>query len=84
MLGARLVDRVGASLGSAVGYGKSLGDLEPVAPPFRGGQGGLHGRFPELDAELLGMIVAGEWEGRRESRVGGHDSLGFDRFDPGL
>jgi phage terminase large subunit-like protein len=35
----------------------------PVAMLFEAGQVVLHGRFPELEAELLGMIAGGEYEG---------------------
>jgi phage terminase large subunit-like protein len=36
---------------------------EPVAMLFEAGQVTLHGRFPELEAELLGRIAGGEYEG---------------------
>jgi len=35
----------------------------PVAMLFEAGKVVLHGRFPELEAELLGMIAGGEYEG---------------------
>lgn len=35
----------------------------PVAMLFEAGRVVLHGRFPELEAELLGMIAGGEYEG---------------------
>jgi phage terminase large subunit-like protein len=36
----------------------------PVAMLFEAGKVVLHGRFPELEAELLRMIAGGEYEGR--------------------
>ena len=36
---------------------------EPVAHLFEAGRVRLHGRFPELEAELLGMIAGGGYEG---------------------
>jgi phage terminase large subunit-like protein len=35
----------------------------PVAMLFEAGKVVLHGRFPELEAELLGMIAGGGYEG---------------------
>ena len=35
----------------------------PVAMLFEAGRVVLHGRFPELEAELLGMIAGGDYEG---------------------
>ena len=35
----------------------------PVAMLFEAGKVVLHGRFPELEAELLGMVSGGEYEG---------------------
>jgi phage terminase large subunit-like protein len=35
----------------------------PVAMLFEAGQVTLHGRFPELEAELCGMIAGGDYEG---------------------
>jgi phage terminase large subunit-like protein len=35
----------------------------PVAMLFEAGKVTLHGRFPELEAELLGMVAGGEYEG---------------------
>jgi phage terminase large subunit-like protein len=35
----------------------------PVAMLFEAGRVLLHGRFPELEAELLGMIAGGAYEG---------------------
>jgi phage terminase large subunit-like protein len=35
----------------------------PVAMLFEAGKVLLHGRFPELEAELLGMIAGGDYEG---------------------
>ena len=35
----------------------------PVAMLFEAGKVVLHGRFPELEAELLGMIAGGDYEG---------------------
>jgi phage terminase large subunit-like protein len=34
----------------------------PVAMLFEAGRVVLHGRFPELEAELLGMIAGGDYE----------------------
>ena len=39
----------------------------PVAMRFETGQVTLHGRFPELEAELLGMIAGGGYEGPGKS-----------------
>ena len=36
---------------------------EPVAMMFEAGKAHLHGRMPELEAQLLGMIAGGEYEG---------------------
>jgi phage terminase large subunit-like protein len=36
---------------------------EPVVHLFEAGKVVLHGRFPELEAELLGMIAGGGYEG---------------------
>jgi phage terminase large subunit-like protein len=36
---------------------------EPVARLFEAGKVTLHGRFPELEAELCGMIAGGDYEG---------------------
>ena len=36
---------------------------EPVAHLFEAGKVRLHGRFPELEAQLLGMIAGGGYEG---------------------
>ena len=36
---------------------------EPVAMMFEAGKARLHGRMPELEAQLLGMIAGGEYEG---------------------
>jgi phage terminase large subunit-like protein len=35
----------------------------PVAMLFEAGRVVLHGRFPELEGEMLGMIAGGEYEG---------------------
>ena len=35
----------------------------PVAMLFEAGRVMLHGRFPELEAEMLGMIAGGGYEG---------------------
>jgi phage terminase large subunit-like protein len=35
----------------------------PVAMLFEAGRATLHGRFPELEAQLCGMIAGGEYEG---------------------
>jgi phage terminase large subunit-like protein len=42
--------------------GKTL-RAEPVARLFEAGKVLLHGRFPALEAELLGMIAGGDYEG---------------------
>jgi phage terminase large subunit-like protein len=39
----------------------------PVAMLFEAGRVVLHGRFPELEAELLGMIAGGDYGGPRVS-----------------
>ena len=39
----------------------------PVAMRFETGEVTLHGRFPELEAELMGMIAGGEYEGPGKS-----------------
>ena len=39
----------------------------PVAHLFEAGKVTLHGRFPELEAELLGMIAGGDYEGPGKS-----------------
>ena len=36
---------------------------EPVACAFEAGKVRLHGRFPELEAQLLGMIAGGDYKG---------------------
>ena len=40
---------------------------EPVAHLFEAGRAVLHGRMPELEAQLLGMIAGGGYEGPGES-----------------
>ena len=40
---------------------------EPVAHLFEAGRARLHGRMPELEAQLLGMIAAGGYEGPGQS-----------------
>ena len=42
--------------------GKSF-RAEPVSRLFEAGKVVLHGRFPELEAELLGMIAGGGYDG---------------------
>ena len=42
--------------------GKSL-RAEPVAHLFEAGRVRLHGRMPDLEAQLLGMIAGGGYEG---------------------
>ena len=39
----------------------------PVAMLFEAGEVVFHGRFPELEAELLGMIAGGDYEGPGDS-----------------
>ena len=39
----------------------------PVAMLFEAGKVVLHGRFPELEAEMLGMIAGGDYEGPGKS-----------------
>jgi phage terminase large subunit-like protein len=39
----------------------------PVAMLFEAGKVALHGRFPELEAELLGMIAGGDYQGPGDS-----------------
>lgn len=46
--------------------GKSL-RAEPVAHLFEAGKVRLHGRMPELEAELLGMIAGGGYDGPGKS-----------------
>lgn len=48
--------------------GKTL-RAEPVARLFEAGKVVLHGRFPELEAELLGMIAGGDYEGPAPART---------------
>ena len=43
-------------------HGKSH-RAEPVAHLFEAGRVVIHGRMPELEAELLGMIAGGGYEG---------------------
>lgn len=43
-------------------HGKTL-RAEPVAHLFEAGKVRLHGRLPELEAQLLGMIAGGAYEG---------------------
>ena len=48
----------------------SVGKAEraaPVAMLFEAGKVVLHGRFPELEAEMLGMIAGGDYEGPGDS-----------------
>jgi phage terminase large subunit-like protein len=40
---------------------------EPIARLFEAGQVVLHGRMPELEAQLLGMIAGGGYEGPGDS-----------------
>ena len=35
----------------------------PIAHLFEAGKVVLHGRFPELEAELLGMVAGGDYQG---------------------
>jgi phage terminase large subunit-like protein len=44
----------------------TVGKLEraaPVAMLFEAGKVTLHGRFPELEAQLCGMIAGGDYDG---------------------
>jgi phage terminase large subunit-like protein len=43
---------------------------EPVAMLFEAGKVTLHGEFPKLEAELLGMIAGGDYEGPGTARTG--------------
>ena len=62
----------------------------PVAHLFEAGKVLLHGRFPELEAELLGMIAGGDYEGpgtspdRADAMVWGLTELmlGVERREP--
>jgi phage terminase large subunit-like protein len=57
---------------------------------FEAGKITLHGRFPELEAELLGMIAGGDYEGpgtspdRADAMVWGLTELmlGRERIEP--
>lgn len=41
--------------------------VEPVARLFEAGKVVLHGRMPELEAQLLGMIAGGGYDGPGQS-----------------
>ena len=61
---------------------------EPVAHLFEAGRAWLHGRMPELEAQLLGMIAGGGYEGqgqspdRADAMVWGVTELMRDRAEP--
>jgi phage terminase large subunit-like protein len=61
---------------------------EPVAHLFEAGRAVLHGRMPELEAQLLGMIAGGGYEGpgdspdRADAMVWGVDELMRERAEP--
>jgi phage terminase large subunit-like protein len=61
---------------------------EPVAHLFEAGRAVLHGRMPELEAQLLGMIAGGGYEGpgnspdRADAMVWGVTELMQARADP--
>jgi phage terminase large subunit-like protein len=40
---------------------------EPVAHLFEAGRARIHGKMPELEAQLLGMIAGGDYEGPGQS-----------------
>ncbi len=68
-------------------HGKST-RAEPVAHLFEAGRARLHGRMPELEAQLLGMIAGGGYEGpgqspdRADAMVWGVSELMKDRGEP--
>jgi phage terminase large subunit-like protein len=61
---------------------------EPVAHLFEAGRAWLHGRMPELEAQLLGMIAGGGYEGpgdspdRADAMVWGVSELMKARAEP--
>lgn len=68
-------------------HGKST-RAEPVAHLFEANRARLHGRMPELEAQLLGMIAGGGYEGpgqspdRADAMVWGVSELMKDRGEP--
>jgi hypothetical protein len=61
---------------------------EPVSHLFDAGRARLHGRMPELEAQLLGMIAGGGYEGlghspdRADAMVWGVSELMRERAEP--
>ncbi len=61
---------------------------EPVAHLFEAGRAWLHGRMPELEAQMLGMIAGGGYEGpggspdRADAMVWGVSELMTQRAEP--
>ena len=61
---------------------------EPVAHLFEAGRARLHGRMPELEAQMLGMIAGGGYEGpgtspdRADAMVWGVSELMRERAEP--
>ena len=61
---------------------------EPVAHLFEAGRAWLHGRMPELEAQLLGMIAGGGYEGpghspdRADAMVWGVSEIMRERGEP--
>ena len=61
---------------------------EPVAHLFEAGRAWLHGRMPELEAQMLGMIAGGGYEGpgsspdRADAMVWGVSELMKERAEP--
>jgi phage terminase large subunit-like protein len=61
---------------------------EPVAHLFEAGRAWLHGRMPELEAQMLGMIAGGGYEGpgqspdRADAMVWGVSELMRERAEP--
>jgi phage terminase large subunit-like protein len=61
---------------------------EPVAHLFEAGRAWIHGRMPELEAQMLGMIAGGGYEGpghspdRADAMVWGVSELMRERAEP--
>ena len=61
---------------------------EPVSHLFEAGRAWLHGRMPELEAQMLGMIAGGGYEGpghspdRADAMVWGVSELAKERAEP--
>ena len=53
----------------------------PGRDAVRGGQGGAARPLPQLEAELLGMIAGGDYEGPGKPRPRRRDGLGLDGID---